>query len=235
MSRMKDIATEALLEERGKDWGAPVITHAQIAKVWSGLLHRKLIADLEPHEVASMMSGLKLVRHGINPDNPDSLDDSDAYNEINRLCVQARQRLGSPRFVAELRSDEDEEIGAVATVEETWVEVPLPGFGTGPAAPAADTDELLLQGIENERLYEDEALRLAAEAKLSDIDRCINCGQRVFYLEGDYGVMAGHIYSRLGRKEMNISSLCEYCFDRITQEVELGEADPEPEEEGPNE
>lgn len=127
MSRMKDIATEALLEERGKDWGDPVITHTQIAKVWSGLLHRKLIADLEPHEVASMMSGLKLVRHTINPDNPDSLDDSDAYNEINRRCIQARQHRASPLFVVELRSDEDEEIGGV-TVDESWVEVPLPGL-----------------------------------------------------------------------------------------------------------
>ena len=137
MSRMKDIATEALLEERGKDWGDPVITHTQIAKVWSGLLHRKLIADIEPHEVASMMSGLKLVRHGINPHNPDSLDDSDAYNEINRRCVQARQRLVSPLFAVELRSDEDDEIGiawvendeiGVAAMEEDWIEVPLPGF-----------------------------------------------------------------------------------------------------------
>ena len=134
MSRMKDIATEALLEERGKDWGDPVITHTQLAKVWSGLLHRKLIADLEPHEVASMMSGLKLVRHGINPDNPDSLDDSDAYNEINRLCVQARQRLASPLFVVELRSDEDEEIG-VATRGENWLDVPLPGFGLRDESP----------------------------------------------------------------------------------------------------
>ena len=126
MSRMKDIATEALLEERGKDWGDPVITHTQIAKVWSGLLHRKLIADIEPHEVASMMSGLKLVRHGINPDNPDSLDDSDAYNEINRRCIQARQRLVSPLFAVELRSDEDD--FQWHSQDENWVEVPLPGL-----------------------------------------------------------------------------------------------------------
>ena len=126
MSRMKDIATEALLEERGKDWGSPVITHAQIAKVWSGLLHRKLIADIEPHEVASMMSGLKLVRHGVNPDNPDSLDDSDAYNEINRRCIQARQRLVSPLFAVELRSDEDD--FQWHSQDENWVEVPLPGL-----------------------------------------------------------------------------------------------------------
>ena len=126
MSRMKDIATEALLEERGKDWGNPIITHTQIAKVWSGLLHRKLIADIEPHEVASMMSGLKLVRHGINPDNPDSLDDSDAYNEINRRCIQARQRLGSPLFAVELRSDEND--SPCCSQGEDWVEVPLPGL-----------------------------------------------------------------------------------------------------------
>ena len=233
MSRMKDIATEALLEERGKDWGDPVDTHEAIALVWSGLLQRKLTAEIEPHEVATMMSGLKLVRHTINPDNPDSLDDSDAYNEINRRCVRARQHAVSPLFMVELRSDEDDEISGVA-VDEDWVEVPLPRFGTGPAASAADPDELLLQGIENESLYEDEALRLAAKAKLSDSRRCINCGQRIFHLEGDYGVMAGHIYSWSGRKEMNISGFCEYCFDKITQ-TEPGEANPWAEDEGPNE
>lgn len=129
---------------------------------------------------------------------------------------------------------EDEKIG-VATVGENWLEVPLPGFGTGPAAPAADTGELLLQGVENESLYEDEALRLAAEAKLSNSRRCINCNQRVFYMEGYHAVMAGHIYSPSGLREMDISGLCEYCFDRITQEVELGEANPWAEDEGPNE
>lgn len=119
MSRMKDIATEALLEERGKDWGDPVITHTQTAKVWSGLLHRKLIADIEPHEVASMMSGLKLVRHGINPHNPDSLDDSDAYNEINRRCIQAQNP-------GELLPAEDD--FPRCSQGEEWFDVPLPGF-----------------------------------------------------------------------------------------------------------
>ena len=146
MSRMKDIATEALLEERGKDWGDPVITHTQIAKVWSGLLHRKLIADLEPHEVASMMSGLKLVRHGINPHNPDSLDDSDAYNEINRLCVQTEQTLQKVTdswfeehpalavyrlpddYWAKEEPPEEDDFPCCSQGEE-WFEIQLPGFG----------------------------------------------------------------------------------------------------------
>ena len=153
MSRMKDIATEALIEERGKDWGDPVITHTQIAKVWSGLLHRKLIADIEPHEVASMMSGLKLVRHGINPHNPDSLDDSDAYNEINRRCIQAQ----SPeelllQAIEAFEMPEEDDFPCCSQVEEwfempeeddfpccsqgeEWFEVPLPGFGQGSASP----------------------------------------------------------------------------------------------------
>ena len=134
MSKMKDIATEALLEERGKDWGDPVDTHEAIALVWSGLLQRKLTAEIEPHEVATMMSGLKLVRHTINPDNPDSLDDSDAYNEINRRCVRAQQQQTPQLFVVELRSDEGEEIG-VATIGENWLEVPLPGFGLRDEGP----------------------------------------------------------------------------------------------------
>ena len=139
MSRMKDIATEALLEERGKDWGDPVITHTQIAKVWSGLLHRKLIADIEPHEVASMMSGMKLVRHGINPNNPDSLDDSDAYNEINRLCVQAQnpgELLLRAINVYEMSEDywakeepPEEDDFPCCSQDGEWFEVPLPEFG----------------------------------------------------------------------------------------------------------
>ena len=141
MSRMKDIATEALLDERGKDWGDPVATHEAIALVWTGLLRRKLIKDIEPHEVATMMSGLKLVRHTINPDNPDSLDDSDAYNEINRRCVQSEQSrkkivdnwyAENPAMqeyqLPEVTPDEDKELG-VATMGENWLEMPLPGFG----------------------------------------------------------------------------------------------------------
>ena len=145
MSRMKDIATEALLDERGKDWGDPVATHEAIALVWTGLLRRKLIKDIEPHEVATMMSGLKLVRHTINPDNPDSLDDSDAYTEINRRCVRA-QNPGEPLLQAinvyempedywakeELPEDDD---FPCCSQGEGWFAVPLPGFGQGPASP----------------------------------------------------------------------------------------------------
>lgn len=149
MSKMKDIATEALLEERGKDWGDPVITHTQIAKVWSGLLYRKLIADLEPHEVANMMSGLKLVRHGINPHNPDSLDDSDAYNEISRQCIQAQntpeERLLQAIEAFEMPEDSwateeppEEDDFPCCSQDGEWFEVPLPGFSLRDESPKKD-------------------------------------------------------------------------------------------------
>ena len=69
---------DALLEERGKSWGNASATHARIAQVWSGILDHPVTAG----QVALCMTGLKLVRGSINPDDPDSFDDGQAYLSI---------------------------------------------------------------------------------------------------------------------------------------------------------
>ena len=67
-----------LLEERGKSWGNASATHARIAQVWSGILDHPVTAG----QVALCMTGLKLVRGSINPDDPDSFDDGQGYLSI---------------------------------------------------------------------------------------------------------------------------------------------------------
>lgn len=78
---------DALIEERGKHYGDPVENHKAIAKIWSGILGE----DISAHQVALMMAGLKLRRSSTSPDEPDSLDDAEAYVRISRKCVAERQ------------------------------------------------------------------------------------------------------------------------------------------------
>lgn len=74
---------EALLEERGNQWGDAVTTHARIAQVWSGILGK----EIQPIEVSLMMAGLKLVRAAVNPTNQDSYDDAHGYVTISERIV----------------------------------------------------------------------------------------------------------------------------------------------------
>lgn len=69
---------DTLLEERGRSWGSAGATHARIAQVWSGILDHPVTAG----EVALCMSGLKLVRASVNPDDPDSFNDGVGYLKI---------------------------------------------------------------------------------------------------------------------------------------------------------
>ena len=69
----------------------------------------------------------------------------------------------------------------------------------------------------NAMTYEDQckhmAAKAAAAADLGDYtSKCIQ-GEPVFYVGGDYAVMPGHIYSKSGVDEFNISKACEYHFD----------------------
>ena len=70
---------DALLEQRGSSWGNAAGTHARIAQVWSGILDTEVTAG----QVALCMTGLKLVRASINPDDPDSFDDGHGYLTIS--------------------------------------------------------------------------------------------------------------------------------------------------------
>lgn len=69
---------DTLLEQRGQSWGNAAATHARIAQVWSGILDTEVTAG----QVALMMTGLKLVRASVNPDDPDSFDDGHGYLAI---------------------------------------------------------------------------------------------------------------------------------------------------------
>lgn len=51
-------------------------------------------------------------------------------------------------------------------------------------------------------------------------NRCIHCGDKVFFVEHTEGLVQGHIYSDMGAKEYRISRICEYCFDEVCKEVE---------------
>ena len=74
---------QPILAERAKQWGDPVETHERIARVWSGILD----CDVTPQQVALMMTGLKLVRASVNPDEPDSYKDAKGYLSIAEMII----------------------------------------------------------------------------------------------------------------------------------------------------
>lgn len=65
--------------------------------------------------------------------------------------------------------------------------------------------------------YEDRCKHMAAKsAEAFELGtyttKCIS-GEPVFFVEGDYAVMPGHIYSKSGVDEFGISKACEWHFD----------------------
>ena len=85
---MSDEITE-LLAERGASWGDAIKTHVRIAQVWSAIFG----CYINSGQVALAMEGLKLVRASINPDDPDSFKDGQAYNRIAELLYGHRETL----------------------------------------------------------------------------------------------------------------------------------------------
>jgi hypothetical protein len=62
---MASPSDEEILIERGKIYGDPQLSHANIGKVWSGILGNHMdreIPPIPPEIVAQMMVGLKMVR-----------------------------------------------------------------------------------------------------------------------------------------------------------------------------
>ena len=47
---------------------------------------------------------------------------------------------------------------------------------------------------------------------------CMNCKHVPFYAPWHEAVIEGHVYSHDGLREIDITGLCEYCFDDITAE-----------------
>lgn len=52
---------------------------------------------------------------------------------------------------------------------------------------------------------------------------CVECHQTMVNLPYLYALIEGHVYSEAGVKEVEITRLCEWCFDIITAEPEEGE------------
>lgn len=49
---------------------------------------------------------------------------------------------------------------------------------------------------------------------------CINCKKAYFFAPWSEGLIEGHIYSDAGAREVHLSGMCEYCFDKLTAEPE---------------
>jgi hypothetical protein len=71
-----------------------------------------------------------------------------------------------------------------------------------------------------------EFLDLQAEAKahMDECDKhkdqvCLFCGMPPFYFPADKAYVKGHIYSEAGLREVQISQVCEHCFDEVATEV----------------
>lgn len=84
---------EELLEQRGNQWGDAVGTHVRIAQVWSGILGHEVSAL----QVALCMTGLKLVRGELNPDEIDSFNDGHGYLRIGELIAGHRTSLSEKK------------------------------------------------------------------------------------------------------------------------------------------
>ena len=79
--------SDNILEERAKDWGDPLRSHARIGEMWGAILRY----PVDAYDVALMMAALKLVRADLNPDNPDSLIDAKGYLTIAQRIVEEQQ------------------------------------------------------------------------------------------------------------------------------------------------
>lgn len=109
---MQDI--DALLEQRGNQWGDAVETHVRIAKGWSGILNH----EVQPVEVALCMDYLKSIRAAINPAEPDSFDDKLGYTKIGQLIAGHRDSLSDaqPRLDYRLTDRETLELHGIDPV-----------------------------------------------------------------------------------------------------------------------
>jgi hypothetical protein len=80
-----DAAAACVLTDRQKTHGAPENTFGMIAAMWSAYLGVKI----EPHEVCSMMSLLKIARSKAAPNNMDNWVDNAGYSACGgELAIQ---------------------------------------------------------------------------------------------------------------------------------------------------
>lgn len=77
--------TEALLEERGKQYGDANVQYARVAEVWSGITGHTITA----YQAMLCMVGLKLVRAEMNPNHDDSLADAKGYVVLAERLIES--------------------------------------------------------------------------------------------------------------------------------------------------
>lgn len=53
------------------------------------------------------------------------------------------------------------------------------------------------------------------DAEIYDCQQCWKCKEYIIWLPYDHAVFAGHVYTQEGLAEVNISGVCEYCFDEM--------------------
>lgn len=75
---LANVATKLVLGDRNESYGNPRDDYEGTAKVWSGLLRKKLKADITPEEAILMMVGLKLNREA-NKHKDDNIIDAHGY------------------------------------------------------------------------------------------------------------------------------------------------------------
>jgi hypothetical protein len=79
--------TTDILDERGKDYGDPVVNHARIAELWTAYLGH----DVTAHQVAICFILAKISRLAQSPGHLDSYVDIDGYARIAAMCAKEGQ------------------------------------------------------------------------------------------------------------------------------------------------
>ncbi len=81
---------DKLIESRNAQLGDPVVTHREIARVWSKYLGIVITAE-QVAEMMALMKDVRVVRNlAAGADPTDSFDDAEAYRRIAQLCREAQ-------------------------------------------------------------------------------------------------------------------------------------------------
>lgn len=79
--------------DRAAKHGDKRINHACIASVWNGILNARLLAgnhsELNGHDVANLMEGLKIARRYTGSFNPDDYVDGAGYAAVAAECASS--------------------------------------------------------------------------------------------------------------------------------------------------